>query len=189
MLSNARTPIVGIAAYSGSGKTTLLARLIPLFTAAGLRVGVIKHAHHRFDMDQPGKDSYRMREAGASQVLLGSRYRIALLVEQDQQRPDPCLNDMLGMLDQSRLDLILVEGFKHEDFPKLELNRPITGKPLMYPDDPTIIALVSDDPDAVTGGLPLLDLNRPQQVYEFIRVEILATAPTPPVTTSPSTTP
>jgi len=173
MLSNAKVPITGIAAYSGSGKTTLLTRLIPLFTAAGIRVGVVKHAHHRFDMDRPGKDSYRLREAGANQVLLGSRHRLVLLMEQDEQRPEPCLNELLAMLDQSRLDLILVEGFKHEAFPKLELNRPATGRPLMFPDDPSIIALITDATDIATHGLPVLDLNQPEQVFDFIRAEIL----------------
>ena len=176
MLSNAHIPIIGFAAYSGSGKTTLLTRLIPLFTGIGIRVGVVKHTHHRFDMDRPGKDSYRLREAGAGQVLLGSRHRLALLMEHDQasgQRAEPCLDELLETLDQSRLDLILVEGFKHEDFPKLEVNRPATGRPLMYPDDPSIIALISDTAEAPDNGLPLLDLNQPRQVFEFIREHIL----------------
>lgn len=180
MLSNAKVPIVGIAAYSGSGKTTLLTRLIPLFNAAGVRVGVVKHAHHRFDIDQPGKDSHRLREAGAGQILLGSRHRLALLMEhqhQTGQRPEPCLDELLAMLDQSRLDLILVEGFKHETFPKLELNRAATGKPLMYPDDPAIIALITDAPGSGNGQLPELDLNQPEQVCQFIHDRILSTAP------------
>lgn len=177
ILANASVPIVGIAAYSGSGKTTLLTRLIPLFNSAGIRVGVVKHAHHRFDIDQPGKDSHRLREAGAGQILLGSRHRLALLMEQQQQRPEPCLNELLAMLDQSRLDLILVEGFKHETFPKLELNRPVTGKPLMFPDDPSIIALITDVPGSGEGQLPELDLNRPEQVYQFICDRILSAPP------------
>jgi molybdopterin-guanine dinucleotide biosynthesis protein B len=177
MLSNAKVPIVGIAAYSGSGKTTLLTRLIPLFTAADIRVGVVKHAHHRFDIDQPGKDSYRLREAGAGQILLGSRHRLALLMEQNEQRPEPCLNELLAMLDQTRLELILVEGFKHETFPKLELNRPATGKPLMYPDDPSIIALITDVAGSADQQLPELDLNQPERVFDFIRSRILNAAP------------
>jgi len=173
MLHNAQIPIIGIAAYSGSGKTTLLTQLIPLFTATGIRVGVVKHTHHSFDIDQPGKDSYRLREAGAGQVLLGSRHRLALLREHEAQQPDPDLDDMLAVLDQTCLDLILVEGFKHEQFPKLELNRVATGKPLMFPDDPSIIGLITDAPAELLAeheaAPPILDLNQPQQVFEFIR--------------------
>ena len=176
-LTNATVPIIGIAAYSGSGKTTLLTRLIPLFSDVGIRIGVVKHTHHRFDIDRPGKDSYRLREAGADQILLGSRHRLALLMEQQQQRAEPCLNQLLGMLDQSRLDLILVEGFKHETFPKLELNRHATGKPLMFPDDPSIIALITDAPGSGGGQLPELDLNQPRQVFDFIQRRIINAIP------------
>lgn len=182
MLHNAKVPIIGIAAYSGSGKTTLLTHLIPLFTAAGIRVGVIKHTHHSFDIDEPGKDSFRLREAGAGQVLLGSRHRLALLREIEAQRPDPDLDEMLTVLDQSCLDLILVEGFKHERFPKLELNRMATGKPLMFPNDPSIIALITDAPADhppnhgidYREDLSILDLSRPEQVFEFIRQRLFS---------------
>jgi molybdopterin-guanine dinucleotide biosynthesis protein B len=178
MLQNAQVPIIGISAYSGSGKTTLLPQLIPMFTAAGIRVGVVKHTHHSFDIDHPGKDSFRLREAGAGQVLLGSRHRLALLREHEAQQPDPSLDEMLAVLDQTCLDLILVEGFKHEQFPKLELNRSATGKPLIFPDDPSIIGLITDAPAELLAeheaAPPILDLNHPQQVFEFIRQRLFS---------------
>ena len=179
MLSNAKIPIVGFAGYSGSGKTTLLTRLIVLLRDDGTRVGVIKHAHHRFDIDQPGKDTYRLRAAGAGQVLLGSRYRLALMMEHDDPGDEPDLNGMLAMLDQTRIELVLVEGFKHENFPKIEVHRPATGKPLVFPDDPSIIALASDAPrdafPALPPDMPLLDINQPEQVHHFIHQHILKT--------------
>lgn len=158
-------PVLGIAAWSGTGKTTLLTRLLPLLRARGLRVGMLKHAHHDFDIDHPGKDSYELRKAGAEQVLVASDRRWALMVEAPVA-DDVSLWDMLARLERDALDLILVEGFRHERFPKLELHRAELGKPLLFPDDDAIIALASDTP--VNTALPLLDLNDPAAIATFI---------------------
>jgi molybdopterin-guanine dinucleotide biosynthesis protein B len=173
MLRNARCPILGFAAYSGTGKTTLLTRLLPLLTEQGIRVGMVKHAHHRFEMDHPGKDSYELRRAGAQQMLVASRKRFALLVEHDNGQAEPDLDTLLAHLDQDRLDLILVEGFKHERFPKIELHRPALGKPLLFPDHPGFIAVASDAPLPIAVDLPILSLNRPEQVRDFIIERLL----------------
>ncbi|MFO7603418.1 MAG: molybdopterin-guanine dinucleotide biosynthesis protein B, partial [Gammaproteobacteria bacterium] len=137
----AACPVLGFAAWSGTGKTTLLEQLIPLLTRRGLRIGMIKHAHHNFDIDQAGKDSYRLRQAGAQQMLIASQRRWALMVETPQQHTDPDLQYLIDQLDARRLDLILVEGFKHVAFDKIELHRRATGKALMYPQDHSIIAI------------------------------------------------
>jgi molybdopterin-guanine dinucleotide biosynthesis protein B len=155
--------IFGFAGYSGSGKTTLIEQLIPLFTAKGLRVSLIKHTHHDFDLDQPGKDSWRHRQAGAQEVLLVGGRRWALLHEQrtDEQ---PSLAELCQRL--SECDLLLVEGYKHEAIPKLEIHRPVLGKPLLQPNDPNIIAIASDHP--MNTPQPGLDLNQPAQIAIFI---------------------
>lgn len=167
MLNQARVPVLGFAAYSGAGKTTLLVKLLALFQARGLRVGVIKHAHHDFDVDHPGKDSYELRKAGAGRVLVASRRRWALMVE-NEPPAEPRLDDLLGRLDQSVLDLVLVEGFRHETFPKIELHRPSLGHPALYTDDASIIAVACDAPLPVATRLPVLDINRPEQIADFI---------------------
>lgn len=158
-------PVLGIAAWSGTGKTTLLTKLLPLLRAHGLRVGMIKHAHHAFDIDHPGKDSYELRKAGAEQMLIASSRRWALMVENPVDG-DVSLWDMLAHLERGKLDLILVEGFKHEQFPKLELHRAAVGKPLLFPDDDAIIAVASDT--LVDTALPRLDINDPEAVTAFI---------------------
>ena len=166
MLSNARVPVVGFAAFSGTGKTTLLRALLPLLTTRGLRVGMVKHAHHSFDIDQPGKDSYELRKAGAAQMLVASRQRWALMVETGDG--EPRLDELLRYLDQSTLDLVLVEGFKHERFAKIELHRPRLGHPLLCRDDPSIVAVASDAPAPADVTLPWLDINQPGEVAGFI---------------------
>jgi len=160
-------PVVGFAAYSGTGKTTLLVSLLRLFTAQGLRVGIVKHAHHTFEIDHPGKDSFELRRAGAGQVLVGSRRRWALMVEMPTP-PQDALAFYLERLDRAALDLVLVEGFKPESIPKIELHRPSLGKPLLYPEDTDIIAVATDAPLAGVPPIPLLDLNAPAAVAEFI---------------------
>ncbi len=160
-------PVLGFAAYSGSGKTTLLVRLLPLLKQQGLRLGCIKPTHHRFEIDCPGKDSYALRAAGASQVLIGSRHRWALIVESESEKP-PALADLIEHLHQDKLDLILVEGFKLERIPKIEIHRPSLGKPLLFPSDPSFIAVATDAPLEVGTALPLLDLNAPAAIAEFI---------------------
>lgn len=161
-------PLIGIAAFSGTGKTTLLKQVIPLLNQRGIRVGMIKHAHHRFDVDTPGKDSYELRQAGAGQMLIGSSQRWALMTETPEPQDDPDLNYLIDQLDPSRLDLIMVEGFKHLPFPKIELHRPSTQQRLLFPDDPHIVAVAHDDELPVATQLPLLDINDPQAVADFI---------------------
>ncbi len=160
-------PVVGFAAYSGTVKTTLLVNLLRLFRAQGLRVGIVKHAHHTFEIDYPGKDSYQLRQAGASQVLVGSQLRWALMAEMVEP-PVNTLAFYLQRLDHSALDLVLVEGFKPESIPKIELHRASLGKPLLFPEDKDIIAVATDTPLAQPPGIPVLDLNAPQAIADFI---------------------
>ncbi|MFL6646674.1 MAG: molybdopterin-guanine dinucleotide biosynthesis protein MobB [Sulfurifustaceae bacterium] len=162
-----RPPILGIAAYSGTGKTTLLRKILPQLRGRGLRVAVVKHAHHSFDTDVPGKDSYELRKAGAVQMLVASRHRWALITETGDAN-EPRLDELLGQLDQSNLDLILVEGFKAEAFPKIELHRPSLGHPLLCVLDRSILAIATDAPLAVEPRIPVLDLNRPGGIVDFI---------------------
>ena len=164
-------PLIGIAAYSGTGKTTLLLELLPRLKAAGLRIAVVKHAHHSFDMDHPGKDSYRLRAAGADEMLVAARCRIGWIRECDEQQGEPSLSQALAVLDPSRLDLVLVEGFKAESFPKIELHRAALHKPLLFPDDPNIVAIATDDaaPAVDPGELPHLSINRPDEIAAFIQ--------------------
>jgi molybdopterin-guanine dinucleotide biosynthesis protein MobB len=161
-------PLLAFVAASGTGKTTLLEQLIPLLRARGLRLAVIKHTHHDFDVDQPGKDSYRMRAAGAQQVMLASRRRWALLTEHADGRDEPRLAELVQALDRRALDLILVEGFKHETVRKIELHRPALGKAALFPADPQIIAVACDAPPAEGSAIPLLDLNNPEEVAAFV---------------------
>jgi molybdopterin-guanine dinucleotide biosynthesis protein MobB len=171
-------PVIGLCAFSGTGKTTLLARLLPLLRAASVRVAVIKHAHHGFDIDQPGKDSHTLRQAGAEQVLVVSRTRMAWIRELGPGREEPHLGEALAVLDPATVDLVLVEGFKREAIPKIEVHRPILGKPLMFPDDPTVIAVATDTPlGEGIGGPPRLDLNRPDAVAGFILARLGAGRP------------
>jgi molybdopterin-guanine dinucleotide biosynthesis protein B len=167
MLVNAHVPIIGFAAWSGTGKTTLLKALLPRLNARSLRVGMVKHAHHSFDLDHPGKDSYELRKSGAAQMLISSRSRWALVVEQALPR-EPRLDEVLLELEQAALDLILVEGFKDEEFAKIELHRPSRKRPLLYPDDPCIVAVACDAPLGDTPPLPVLDLNDPEAIADFI---------------------
>ena len=170
-------PVLGIAAWSGTGKTTLLTRLIPLLREAGLRLALIKHAHHTFDIDHPGKDSYELRKAGADQILLGSRERLAVIRE--RRVAEPTLEEMLALVDTDSADLILVEGFKHEALRKIELHRPALGRPLLFPEDPGIIAVACDAPLPRATTLPLLTLGDPAGVARFILEEVLGRAPQP----------
>lgn len=160
-------PVIGFAAYSGTGKTTLLKQLIPRLREQGLRPGVIKHAHHRVEFDVPGKDSYELRKAGAGQVLLASANRWALMAEEPGPQ-EPELPVLLQRMDLSELDLVLVEGFRHIPFPKIELHRPSLGKPLLCREDATILAIASDAALESPPSLPLLDLNDVDGVVAFI---------------------
>jgi molybdopterin-guanine dinucleotide biosynthesis protein MobB len=167
MLTRAQKPVVGFAAYSGAGKTTLLKQLLPLLTERGMRIGVIKHAHHSFDIDIPGKDSYELHKAGASQMLVASAQREALVIDKTRMS-EPDLDILIGRLNQDDIDLILVEGFKQVAFPKIELFRPSVGKPALYPQDASVIAVATDAVLAVPTDLPVLDINDPEAVAEFI---------------------
>ena len=169
-------PLLGFCAFSGTGKTTLLTRLIPLLRAEGLRLGVIKHAHHDFDIDQPGKDSHRLRDSGAEQMLIASRHRMAFIRECRGPERKPRLAELLHCVDTSALDLVLVEGFKREPIPKIELHRAELGKPFLYPQDPHIIALATNA-DAVpedAAGIPHLPLQEPKRIVEFILARVVS---------------
>jgi molybdopterin-guanine dinucleotide biosynthesis adapter protein len=171
-LKNAKVPILGFAAYSGTGKTTLLTQLIPILKQDGMRIGLIKHSHHNFQIDQPGKDSFRLRIAGASPVMLVSSHRRAIITE-FQAITEPMLDEQLLAFDQSQLDLILVEGFKATAFPKIELHRPSLNKPFLYPNDSNIIAIATDTPLETQGSLVQLDLNQPGLIANFITQQFM----------------
>nr|WP_245573831.1 molybdopterin-guanine dinucleotide biosynthesis protein MobB [Neptunomonas japonica] len=159
--------LLGLAAWSGTGKTTLLKQLLPELKARGVRVGVIKHAHHQFDVDHPGKDSYEIRHAGADQMLICSSKRWALMSEEPQSAT-PSLSSMLNKLEHSALDLVMVEGFKKEVFPKIELYRREVNKPQLHGEDENIIAVASDEAIQLVRDLPLLDLNNIGSIVAFI---------------------
>jgi len=154
--------ILGFAGYSGSGKTTLIERLLPLFRADGLRVAVIKQSHHDVEVDRPGKDSWRHRQAGASEVLLTSPQRWMLVHELDGA-PEPSLDEHLARL--SPCDLVLVEGFRHGSQAKLEIHRSSLGQPWLYPDDPNVVAVLGDAPPAPIRHFALDDIRG---IYQFI---------------------
>jgi len=161
-----RKPVLGFAAFSGTGKTTLLIRLIPFLAQRGVRAALIKHAHHDFDVDRPGKDSYELRRAGARQVLVVSDRRCALMTDYAEPR-EPRLENLVDQLALDTVDLVLVEGFRHVTFPKIELHRPALKQPLLCREDTSIIAVATDFP-VNTDSLPRLDLNNPVEIGEFI---------------------
>ena len=155
--------IFGLAGWSGSGKTTLLDALIPELVRRGITVSTIKHAHHEFDIDQPGKDSWRHRQAGAREVMVASSRRFALMHEL-RDAPEPSLAELIARM--APVDLLLVEGFKRDSHPKLEVHRPSVGKPFLYPDDPHIVAIASDT--ALAAPLPVLPLADVAAIADFI---------------------
>jgi molybdopterin-guanine dinucleotide biosynthesis protein B len=156
--------VFGLAGWSGSGKTTLLVRLIPALVARGLSVSTIKHAHHAFDVDRPGKDSHSHRLAGAREVMVSSANRFALMHEL-RGAPEPTVEELVARM--SPVDLLLIEGFKHHAHDKLEVHRPALGKPLLAPDDPRVVAVASDVP---LGRLPVprLPLDDIEAIAGFV---------------------
>ena len=156
--------VIGLAGWSGSGKTTLLTKVIPRIAARGLRVSTVKHAHHAFDVDLPGKDSHTHRMAGATEVLVGSANRWAQ-VHELRGEAEPGLDALLRRL--SPVDLVLVEGYKRERHPKLEVYRAAVGKPLLQPDDPAIVAIASERP-LPAARVPVVDLDDVDAIVDIL---------------------
>ena len=157
----------GVVGWKNAGKTGLMERLVTEITGRGFSVSTVKHAHHSFDVDHPGKDSFRHREAGASQVLLASRNRIALMHEL-RDAPEPSLEELLVQL--APVDLVLIEGYKRDGHPKVEAHRAVTGNPLIAPDDPTIRAIATDTP--LSLDRPVFDLDDTVSIADFILAEV-----------------
>ena len=159
--------IIGLAGWSGAGKTTLMTKVIPVLIQRGLKVATVKHAHHEFDIDRPGKDSWLHREAGAGEVAIVSSRRWALIHEL-RDEPEPPLAEILAKL--SPVDLVIVEGFKHHAHPKLEVYRAAAGKPLLYPDDDCIVAIATDAP-LPQAPLPVLMLDDVESIANVLQAE------------------
>ena len=174
--------IIGLAGWSGAGKTTLLAKVLPLIVARGLTVSTLKHAHHSFDLDQPGKDSHTHRAAGATEVLIASANRYALMHEL-RGAPEPSLHELLAKL--SPVDLVVVEGFKAARYRKLEIFRAAVGKPALHLEDPLIVGIVSDTPFPA-GARPVVSIDDVEAVVGLMLdhaepiAQVLARAPAPP---------
>lgn len=164
--------LIGLAGWSGAGKTTLLTRLIPCLGRQGVGVSTLKHAHHRFDVDKPGKDSWLHREAGARQVLVSSEHRWALMTE-NRGAPEPDLRFLLSRL--SPVDLVIVEGFKRDTHPKIEVHREANGKPWIHPEDPQVVAVASDiRPEADLPWSPLDDIEAIADLVQRFAVDLAA---------------
>ena len=161
-------PLFGLAGWSGSGKTTLCTKLIENFTKIGINVGTLKHAHHKFDIDKPGKDSYNLRKAGARPMIISSKERFALIQENDQKE-EKSLFEMLEIFSKNpirKCDIIIVEGYKNENIQKLEVHRPIIRKPLLFEDDKNIFAIASDN--YIETTIPSFDLNNINSITDFL---------------------
>ena len=165
-----KVPVLGFAAFSGTGKTSLLKKLIPVLRNKGLRIAVVKHAHHKFEIDLPGKDSFELRAAGADQVLISSAKRFVKICEQTQEKT---LQQCLTQVDQDNCDLILVEGYKQAQINKIELHRPSLGFPLLCQTDENIIALATDQRPKGKLNIPILDLNEVQEIADFIMRDLI----------------
>ncbi len=160
--------VAGFAGYSGSGKTTLVEKLIPALKLRGLRVSVVKHAHHSFDIDHPGKDTWRHREAGAFEVVVASPHRLALIRE-FEQAAELTVHQLIAEL-SADVDWVLVEGFKKSDLPKIEIWRASSAKPAHYMEDDFIVAIATDSPDQLPAATlrPVLDLNDVNAVADYL---------------------
>ena len=156
--------IIGLAGWSGSGKTTLITKVIPRLIARGVTVSTLKHAHHGFDLDQPGKDSFFHRAAGATEVIISSAKRFAILHEL-REEAEWDLPDLVAKM--SPVDLVLVEGYKRDAFPKLEIHRAANGKPLIHPDDPHVVAIAADTP-LPAAKVPVIDLNDIEAIADLL---------------------
>jgi len=156
--------IIGLAGWSGSGKTTLIKKVIPCLIARGLKVSTLKHAHHGFDLDQPGKDSFFHRAAGATEVVVSSARRFAILHEL-REEPEWDLPALVGKM--SPVDLVLVEGYKRDAFPKLEIHRATNGKSLIHPDDPHVVAIAADVPLS-DAKVPVVDLDDIEAIADIL---------------------
>lgn len=157
--------VIGFAGWSGSGKTTLVEQVIGVLSSRGLKVSLVKHAHHSFDIDHRGKDSWRHRQAGCSEVIVSSRNRWSLIREL-RNEPEASLDELLSHL--SACDIALVEGFKRAPIAKIEVYREGACESLLFPDDDHIVAVATDRADLATGGLPVLDINRAEDVADFV---------------------
>ncbi len=166
-MSEKGIPIIGFAAYSGTGKTTLVTRVIPILKERGLKIGVLKHAHHNFVIDTPGKDSYELRESGAQQVMVASKQRIAWVME-NQREEEPLLFELLKNFAGQDLDLVIVEGFKHEPFTKIEVYRSGLTRPLLAKKDQNVIAVATDISELVEPGMETIALDDPGAIADFI---------------------
>ena len=167
-MTKSSIPLIGFSAFSGTGKTTLLKQVIPLLKQKELRVAVIKHAHHHFDLDQPGKDSFELRKAGADKTIICTTTRMAVITEFPTPDAEPPLQDIIDSIDTESFDLILVEGYKHLPFPKIELHRKSVGKPYLYQQDPNIIAIACDAELPHPTDITVLDINDVEGVAELI---------------------
>ena len=161
--------VIGLAGWSGAGKTTLITRVIPVLVRRGLKVATVKHAHHAFDIDRPGKDSWQHREAGASEVVVASSRRWAV-VHELRDEAEPSLSELLAKL--SPVDLVIIEGFKRHSHPKLEVYRATVGKPLIYPQDDCVVAIASDAP-LPQAQLPVLMLDDIEGIANVLQAEAL----------------
>ncbi|MCP4334557.1 MAG: molybdopterin-guanine dinucleotide biosynthesis protein B [Gammaproteobacteria bacterium] len=161
-------PVLGFSAYSGTGKTTLLRQIIPALKQRGLRVSVIKHAHHDFDLDFPGKDSYELRKSGAGQTVICTTTRMAMITEFNEPAEEPDLQQIVASLDSSRADIILVEGYKDIRFPKIELHRAALRKPYLYQSDDSVIAIACDADLPADTHIAVLDINDIDAIARFI---------------------
>ena len=159
--------IIGFAAFSGTGKTTLIKKIVSILSKKKYTVSVIKHAHHNFDLDQPGKDSYEIRKSGAENILISSEKRWALIHE-NKNNQESSLEDLLNILGNIDSDIILVEGFKKENFPKIELYREEIGKDILFYNDKNIVAFATDVDINIEQNIEKLDINDPQQIVDYI---------------------
>ena len=167
-----KLPMIGFSAPSGTGKTTLLKQVIPLLKSKGLKIAIIKHSHQHFELDQPGKDSYELRKSGADHTIVCTTTRMAAITEFATPDDEPSLQEIADRLDINKLDILLVEGYRHLEFAKIELHRETLGKPYLYLNDPTIIALACDAEPPEDIAISVLDINSPEQIADFVHDKI-----------------